>query len=163
MQVFTLNCLGTTLKIHIDQSSSCDEDFRCIQEKISAFEQKYSRFIPGNWLDLLCKNGSAEVDEEAHRMIFFALELARLTHGAFDPTVGSLLSRLGYGRKDEITNTCEIGYQHVELGLDRVVLHNGVRLEFGGVGKGYMLHEIAKYLSKYERYLVDFGGDIYAK
>lgn len=63
-------------------------------------------------------------------MLAFALDLARITDGAFDPTVGSLLSRLGYGRKEELGNTDAVGYEHVELHTDRVVLHDGVRLEF---------------------------------
>ncbi len=157
MSTFSLDCLGTHLNIMVESSSSTDEDFRCIRARILAFEEKYSRFLPGNWLDILNKTGSSDIDEEGYRMIAFALDLAKRTHGAFDPTVGSLLSRLGYGRKDEIQNVCAIGYEHIELHPYKVILHNGIHLEFGGVGKGYMLHELSKMLAHHDRYLVDFG------
>ena len=115
MSFFCLDCLGTTLKITIESSLSTDGDFRLIQERIEAFETKYSRFIPGNWLDRLNTTRQAYIDEEGFRMLSFALVLAKRTNGAFDPTVGSLLSRLGYGRKEELQNTAHIGYAAVEL------------------------------------------------
>lgn len=56
MQIFELDTLGTQLKIQIDTPFSCEGVFLEIRDMLSTFDQKYSRFIPGNWLDVLNRN-----------------------------------------------------------------------------------------------------------
>lgn len=105
MQQFSLDIIGTHLQISVDTSSSCEEVFCAIRERLVAFESKYSRFIDGNWLSDLNRERMALLDNDAKTMLVFALELARISDGYFDPTVGSILSRLGYGMIREHTNT----------------------------------------------------------
>jgi hypothetical protein len=45
MQILDLDTIGTYLRIHIDTTSSCDEVFSTIRERLISFEEKYSRFL----------------------------------------------------------------------------------------------------------------------
>ena len=48
-------------------------------------------------------------------------------------------------------------YRSIEVCGDAVILHGSIELEFGGIGKGYLLEWIKNYLAKYPRYMIDFG------
>jgi thiamine biosynthesis lipoprotein ApbE len=84
---FTLQTLGTVLSLRISDSSSHEEEFSRITELCQSFDRRYSRFIPGNYLDTLNAHGGGEVDDVLEDMLSFALELARLSDGYFDPTI----------------------------------------------------------------------------
>ena len=64
MQTFELDTLGTQLKIRIDTPCACEGVFLEIRELLLAFDRKYSRFIPGNWLDELNRNGGGIFPDE---------------------------------------------------------------------------------------------------
>lgn len=53
MQELSLEVIGTHLRLEIDTDISCEELFRVIEMRLSAFEKKFSRFIPDNWLDTM--------------------------------------------------------------------------------------------------------------
>lgn len=164
IQVFELDTLGTRLQIRIDSLHACEGVFSEIKSMLFAFDQKYSRFIPGNWLDEFNRNGGGLLDEDGYAMLEFALELAQRTGGIFDPVIGARLTQLGYGSRETVMYERKQGsYRDIHVKGNHVELHHGVCLEFGGVGKGYALDKIVKILQKYDRFLVDFGGDIYGK
>lgn len=100
MQIFELDTLGTKLRIRIDSSCSCAGNFSEIQTMLLDFDAKYSRFIPGNWLDRLNRDGGGELDADSKTMLDFSLDLAQKTGGIFDPVVGSRLTQLGYGSRE---------------------------------------------------------------
>lgn len=164
VQVFELDTLGTRLQIRIDSLQNCEGVFSEVKSMLFAFDQKYSRFIPGNWLDEFNRNGGGILDEDGRNMLEFSLELAQRTGGIFDPVVGARLTQLGYGSRETVMYSRKQGnYRDIHLNESSVELGNGVCLEFGGVGKGYALDKIVTILQKYDRFLVDFGGDIYGK
>lgn len=96
MYSFDLDVIGTHLSIRVESSSSVsiEEDFLRIERRLKDFEQKYSRFIPGNWLHALNMNRKGFLDTDAFNMLSFALEVAQKTDGYFDPTVGKCLRDL---------------------------------------------------------------------
>lgn len=94
MQLFQLDTLGTKLRIQVDTPHSCEGVFSEIRAMLLEFDKKYSRFIPGNWLDTLNRSGGGELDADSKIMLDFSLELARQTHGIFDPTIGTRLTQL---------------------------------------------------------------------
>lgn len=113
MQQFALDIIGTHLEISVDTSSTCEEVFCAIRERLIAFESKFSRFIDKNWLSTLNKERTALLDDDARTMLIFSLELAELSDGYFDPTVGSILSRLGYGVTGERSNNNRCDYRSI--------------------------------------------------
>ena len=42
-------------------------------------------------------------------------------------------------------------------------MHGDILLEFGGVGKGYLIDVIKNMLEIYPRFLINFGGDMYGR
>lgn len=163
MRVFSAEVLGTKLSVQVDTRAPLGAVFARVLKTARAFERKYSRFAPDNWLARLNAAGGGKLDAEAAAMLRCALLLARRTDGVFDPTVGPLLSRLCYGPESDARDAVPTDWRLVKISRGRVRLDGGVRLEFGGVGKGYLLGKIAKSLGRYRRFLVDFGGDLYGR
>lgn len=96
MQEFNLDVIGTHIRILLDVSSPVGEDFSHIQQRLQEFDARYSRFIPGNWVSKLNDTRRALLDEDASHMLTKSLELAYISDGYFDPTVGKKLAELGY-------------------------------------------------------------------
>ena len=117
----------------------------------------------GQWVPV-----SAELFELTNR----ALQIARLTEGAFDPTVAPLV---GLWREARRTRTLpsparidsarrHVGWQRVRLDTVRqsIRLDSGMRLDFGGVAKGYILDQARLVLKQagVDCVLIEAGGDI---
>lgn len=102
-----------------------------------------------------------------------ALNLARETAGLFDPTLLAALEAAGYTISfDEMAGRAGAGggpaqpgrWQELRLdaGRQAVWLPAGVRLDFGGIGKGYTAAAAVRLLSEAGPALVDAGGDLVA-
>lgn len=95
------------------------------------------------------------------------MKLAKNTGGYFDPTIGKRLTELGYGMERKQWKQRSLknhgDYKDIEISGDMIVLHGDIDLEFGGIGKWYMLGWISEFLQKYERFLIDFGWDLSGK
>ncbi|MDD2693579.1 MAG: FAD:protein FMN transferase [Candidatus Gracilibacteria bacterium] len=180
MYCFDLDIIGTHLLIRLESSSptSVDEDFLLIEKRLKDFEQNFSRFIPGNWLHNLNISRKGILDEDAVRMLSFALKVAQKTDGYFDPTIGKRLRDLGYGNReteirksenifDDILSSSETkgggDYRDIFLQEKSITLGKDIELEFGGVGKGYLIDVLKEILEKYPRFLINFGGDLFGR
>ncbi|MFO0763925.1 MAG: FAD:protein FMN transferase [Candidatus Gracilibacteria bacterium] len=166
MQIYQGEHLGTILNLKIDTSEPCDEVFLEMREKIIDFENRFSRFIPGNHLDTINKNGGGILDQDGIIMLQYALKIAHQSNGIFDPTVLPYLRKIGYDYHQRGENTHQtVGYQYIHLIGNQLTLNNHIEIEFGGIGKGYLIDQITQLLREkyYERFLVDFGGDIWAE
>lgn len=110
-----------------------------------------------------------------------AMQIARQSAGAFEPTVMPLVNYWGFGYtpKKPVTDIDSIaidsllelvGYEKVELQqqpdgsrfLAKAV--PGVQLDFSALAKGYGVDLLARFLSRkgYKNYLVDIGGELAA-
>lgn len=99
--------------------------------------------------------------------------LARDTDGAFDPTVGPVVALWREARKTgalpapaalEIARAL-VGWKHIEINRARGTVRlakTGMRLDLGGIAKGYILEEALKTLraAGLGRAMVESGGDI---
>lgn len=52
MQTYSLEILGTLLTIQIDTDIDCRKEFFEIEKLLRNFDQTFSRFKSGNWLDI---------------------------------------------------------------------------------------------------------------
>ncbi|MEX2531903.1 MAG: FAD:protein FMN transferase [Gemmatimonadota bacterium] len=119
---------------------------------------------PGEWV---------AASEELFTAMEAALEMARLTDGAFDPTVGPV-SRLWRDarRAGRLPSPFAIdsaraltGWEKLALDADRKAIRvgaPGMRLDLGGIAKGYILDEAlhAAAVRGVDRVLLEAGGDI---
>lgn len=167
--IFRKESCGTLLTIDIvadqDPTLAVQECFSVCEK----FEQRYSRFIPWNWLDQININGGVPVllDEESALLVTYLLDLAKKTWWKFDPTITNTLESYGYNNTYSFLpkKTWPVGYQHISFHDNVLTLHDGVKIEFGAIGKGYLLDVMKTILVKsgFSHFLLDFGGDMIGK
>lgn len=130
---------------------------------VQSFEKTYSRFISGNYLDTLNTNKNSDITAEFFSILQLCIKVSEMTQWYFDISLRPLLENAGYGIVDWKLDE-NIGYKNIILSREHVTLNNGISLDIWSVGKWYMIDVIYKYLeTRYERFLIDFGGDIRVK
>jgi thiamine biosynthesis lipoprotein len=116
---------------------------------------------------------SVQVHEDTFKVIKRAVYFASLTGGAFDPTVGPLVSLWDIGginqripSQEEIEAVLPlINWQNIELNASTrnvFLTHPGMALDLGGIAKGYAADETLKIISAagIDRAIINLGGDI---
>ena len=104
----------------------------------------------------------------------WARKASEFSDGAFDATIGPLVSAWGFHYKKELEMTPEmvdsikqlVDYRKIEIIDDKVVKANpNMTLDFNAVAQGYTTDLIGNFLETKGvfNYLVDVGGEIYAK
>ncbi|MDR3255118.1 MAG: FAD:protein FMN transferase [Synergistaceae bacterium] len=147
-------------------------------ELIDGFDKKLSMHDPSS--DVSRVNASAglaavKVAPETFEALSSALRIAEVSGGAFDPSVGpiSTLWRVGdrenplteIPKADEIEATLSlVGYNMVSTEApDKIFLENsGMKLDLGGVAKGYVSGEVGDFLraNGVESAILDLGGNV---
>jgi thiamine biosynthesis lipoprotein len=145
---------------------------RRVEAEALRIERTYSRYLPESVLSRI--NASAgkapvTVDEEALALVGSALDLARLTRGRFDPTVG-VLNRVWDFRRGRVPSTTElrgllplVNWEQVRVLPGALYLEQeGMELDLGGVGKEYAVDRVAELLRRegVDSALVNFAGDV---
>lgn len=112
------------------------------------------------------------ISDDTLAVISLALQIGDMTEGAFDITVGNLVSLWGFGTgsykvpsEEEIAAAlATVDYRKVELDKTgkRVRIPAGTVLDLGGIAKGYIVDQARSYLMKQriQRAIVNAGGDI---
>ena len=125
-----------------------------------------SRFRPTSELSRLNRDRSIDASPELADVVGLALDARERTGGRFDPTVHDALVAAGYDRTFEElppdapqrpAAACGGG---VELVGRHITLADGVRLDLGGIGKGYAAERVAELLALAGPCLVSAGGDV---
>ena len=104
----------------------------------------------------------------------WARKASEFSDGAFDATIGPLVSAWGFHYKKELEMTPEmvdsikqlVDYHKIDIVDDRVIKANpNMTLDFNAVAQGYTTDLIGKFLETkgIGNYLVDVGGEIFAK
>jgi thiamine biosynthesis lipoprotein len=136
-------------------------------------EQVCSRFDPmSEVMQLVSQVGSpVTISPLLFQALQFALAVAEMSEGAFDPTVGATLEARGFNRHyltGEIvaTDLVDIGspsYRDVQLDerLRTVTLCRPLILDLGAVVKGLAIDLAARELAPLQNFSIDAGGDLY--
>lgn len=168
---------------------------RRTEEAFRYFEQLLSRFRPTSELSRLNDHdgGVYEAGPDLVAAIEAALWAAQQTDGLFDPTILDDLERAGYDRTfAAVANRAPLGsgvvarpdvgsthpaptdrdgrldYRAVRVdAFSRLIARpRGLRLDLGGMGKGWTVDRLADELGAADRwtshFLINAGGDIYA-
>ncbi|MEZ4645107.1 MAG: FAD:protein FMN transferase [Chloroflexota bacterium] len=140
-------------------------------------ESRLSRFDASSELSQLNARPGAWtlVSEIMWAVVTRALFMARETAGLFDPTQLVALEAAGYTRSFELmgsngaagaeTAVRQYGqWQTVQLNAEEqaIWLPPGVKLDLGGIAKGYTAQRVIDFLSDWGACLVDAGGDLTA-
>ncbi|MGG5252783.1 FAD:protein FMN transferase [Neobacillus sp. SM06] len=100
----------------------------------------------------------------------FALEIAQLTNGLFDPTVGKIMEENGFNRQyltGNFINSCSAETAHyLDIELDpknlTMLVKKPLLIDLGAVAKGFAIDLAANELKEFEGFIVNAGGDLYA-
>jgi len=140
------------------------------------FESRFSRFIPDSELSRF--NGRqqpvAGVSPEMLALLKECVRLHRRSDGIFNPLIIEALEAAGYTTSFDQLHQRDSWHRpapgkppsldclRLDLARSQAELPLGLRLDFGGIGKGYAVDAAASLLDAAQGFLVDAGGDMYA-
>jgi thiamine biosynthesis lipoprotein len=164
---------------------------RIVVESFDYFERLLSRFRPDSELSRLNESKGLifQASPDFFAAIEASLWAAQQTSGIYDPTILGYLEAAGYDRtfgavpnprplskkssaveplpdfkKGSIATTADLGYQDIELDAftETISLPSGLRIDLGGMGKGWTVDRAADLLCGKGHFLLNAGGDLYA-
>ncbi|MGQ9523712.1 MAG: FAD:protein FMN transferase [Armatimonadota bacterium] len=165
-----------TITLYAPDISTAERACRAAFRRVAEIEQIMSDYRPTSELMRLCsKAGGEPVRVSDH--LFFVLERAVLlserTQGAFDVTAGPFVQLWRRARSTgqfpterELSEAKErVGYRKMRLDAKRrtvQLLVRGMRLDLGGIAKGYALDCALAELRRWgvRRAMLEAGGDI---
>lgn len=126
---------------------------------------RFNRAAPGSWQPL---------PPEFFAVLACAMETARDSDGAYDPTIGALVEAWGFGpaQGGGVPDASELTSAQAGLGWRRVSLRpqdmsalqpGGVRLDLSAIAKGYGVDLVARHLrdAGIAAALIEVGGELY--
>jgi thiamine biosynthesis lipoprotein len=171
--------MGTLFRIvlYAETQSSADSSANNAFQRIAELNTKLSDYLPDSELNCLsASSGSGKkvkVSKDLYRVLKISKRWSRRSDGAFDVTIGPLskLWRRAFRQQAFPDSTAvaealqKVNYRWVKCSVfsQKVKLKKaGMRLDLGGIAKGYAIDEAMKVLQKMgiRHALVDGGGDI---
>ena len=147
-------------------------------EEIERIEALISSWDPNSQTSLINNSAGKEVkvDAELIQLIQRSKKVSHLTNGAFDISFASMSRLYTFDQQEhELPQSMElkkavalINYQDITCDLERSTIkleHKGMRIGFGGIGKGYAANRAKKVMSEIagiQGGLVNAAGDLYA-
>jgi len=146
------------------------------EARLRAFEERFSRFRDSSELSLINRRSDdwVTVSPEMAEVLRLAADLHAETSGVFDPSILDQLEFAGYrgsfetipaegpplrGVAPRRRDFADIEFRDA----DRLRLPSGLRLDLGGIVKGWAADHLANHLSSLGPALIDLGGDIAAR
>ncbi|HLY86113.1 MAG TPA: FAD:protein FMN transferase [Gaiellaceae bacterium] len=159
--------MGTEIELLVeaDEASAALE---AAEAEFHRLEALLSRFRAESELSLLNTSSTLAAGADLLRVVELALAARERTGGRFDITVHAALVAAGYDRSFELLSAGDAASTFLPVrrtaGVrvrDGVIrLDHGVRLDLGGIGKGYACERAAEILATAGPCLVNAGGDI---
>ncbi len=153
-----------------DVPISKEETLSIITTRIEEFDKTYSRFRKDSIVWKISeKTGEYEFPPDAKELFSLYEKLELITNSAFTLLIGNTLVEAGYdsdyklkpGRINKLPKSSEVySYKYPLLTVKKPFI-----LDFGGLGKGYLIDIIANLLleNNINTFTIDGGGDIYYK
>jgi FAD:protein FMN transferase len=180
MEVYkTIKALGTEVEFYLqsENSDNFDNDLFELEKLITGFENSFSRFILTSELSLFnASSDSFWASKEFINILLLARDFYHQTKGIFNPSILSDLERIGYDKSFNLIspsdnkNVASREYGNNNFDLINIDLENNLitkpaklRIDFGGIGKGYIVDLIADILKGkgYKNFWISAGGDMY--
>jgi thiamine biosynthesis lipoprotein len=172
-------CMTTEIELFLDAGDAqlAREALQGVERFFQEMEARFSRFRTESELAQLnqAPDEAVRVSPDLAELIDLALAAARASDGIFDPTVIDALEAAGYDRSIEwIRRNGSHPHRHVAPRPGRwkqvvvdpaggtVRLPAGVRLDLGGIGKGWAADRAGTMLQPLGAGMVSAGGDIRA-
>jgi FAD:protein FMN transferase len=170
LQRLGFRAMGTRVEALLDAppSGAVRAALARVRDEFERLEQVFSRFRPDSELSRLNEAGSIEAGDDLRAVVELALDARERTAGRFDPTLHDAVVAAGYDRTfDELDEHAPAppspdsgAARTVVVRGRRIELGPGVRLDLGGIVKGYAADRCARMLSPLGPCLVNAGGDL---
>jgi len=173
MERTAFRAMGTDVELFLDVPPSEDvpDAFAVSRDEFERLESLLSRFRPDSELSALNRSGRLRAGPDLLRVTELALAARQRTDGRFDPTVHDALVAAGYDRSFEevgaagrmVATRSAVpcgGSVRVVPRTGEIMLGPGVRLDLGGIGKGYAVDRVCDLLARSGPCLVSAGGDL---
>ena len=169
MERYAFRAMGTDVEVLLDVPAGVKTAaaFGWVEREFERLEATLSRFRPDSELSRLNAGGEIEASGDLLTVVCLALDARRRTGGRFDPTVHDAVVAAGYDRSfDEVgdggaaTATATRTRGRVHVRGRRITLEHGIRLDLGGIGKGYAVDRAVALLAPLGACLVNAGGDL---
>ena len=166
METRRFRAMGTGIELLVD-APGAGEALAAAEDEFHRLEAILSRFRPESELSRLNEAGALESGPELREVVALALRAREETGGRFDPTVHDAVVSAGYDRTFEEVpadgTAVVVGAPcggSVSIAGSTIELDGGVRLDLGGIGKGYAAGRAVQLLSAAGPALVNAGGDV---
>jgi len=176
---FSAGKLGTPCKIilYAADSATAHTTSQKAWKKIDEMNEILSDYNENSEIRRLSDSSGigkyVHVSKILYDIIESSIHYSKITHGAFDITIGNYVQLWRRARRQNIFPTKEqlakakktTGYKKIKLCPKQQAITlkvKGMRLDVGGIGKGFIADEVLKLLNHLgiESALVDLGGDI---
>jgi len=174
--------MGTswTVKLALPPGRDAEGLRRAVQDELDRVVAQMSTYEPGSDLSRYNRAPAGTwqpLPAGFYTVLAYALELARDTDGAYDPTVGPLVNAWGFGpgapAAYRVPTGAELDAARARVGWRRVQLDpatrsalqpGGTYLDLSSVAKGYATDQVARRLRRegVDGFLVDVGGELRA-
>ena len=170
MKQHVFPAMGTTVECLLESEAGAEPAFEAVVAEFERLEAILSRFRLDSELSRLNRAGRLEAGPDLLEVTRLALEARERTGGRFDPTVHDALVAAGYDRSFEsvaldapaaatVAFLCK-GDVSVDDTARTIELEDDVRLDLGGIGKGYAVDRACALLNATVPCLVNAGGDL---
>jgi thiamine biosynthesis lipoprotein len=167
----TFAAIGTHWKIDVHEKLSANEWAnlkQAIQSRIELFDRTYSRFRADSMVSRMSNRpGTYELPSDADALLAFYQQLYDVTDGLVTPTIGSVISDLGYDDIYSLQAKSSIApaptwHDTMEHHGSRLSIKQPVLLDFGAAGKGYLVDIVGDIIESFNirSYGINAGGDI---
>jgi FAD:protein FMN transferase len=163
------HAMGTFVELQLDAEPP-DDTFLAAESEFRRLEGLLSRFLADSELSSLNRRGRLVAGPDLLAVVGAALAARERTEGRFDPTVHEALVAAGYDRTFQDIEAGDAGPLacgeacgggvEIDSATGSIVLDPGVKLDLGGIAKGYAVDRALRILSAAGPALVDAGGDI---
>ncbi|HEX3792978.1 MAG TPA: FAD:protein FMN transferase [Acidimicrobiales bacterium] len=172
----SFRAIGTTATVVVQHPAQAAAAEAILHRELVALDTACSRFRSDSELEHLHRHAGRPV--VVSPLLFEALEVAvsvaRMTHGAVDPTVGNAIAALGYDCDFEeigirpalplgsVGPVAGYGRMELQAATRTVRIPRGVRLDLGSSAKAFAADRAARHIADQlgDGVLVSLGGDV---
>lgn len=151
-----------------------EQEFAALHSVIASFEQRFSRFLPDSELTKFNENAGSktEISLEFRKLLLACKNMSETTDDFYNPFVLPALQKAGYrGSWPSPANLADakdfsdrkvVPSAELTIYEGTAIIPAGTALDFGGIGKGYLLDDLNALLQPFELhgYWLSLGGDI---
>jgi len=169
-EIFALDT-AISLKVY---GSKREEVLKKLENKINELDELLSTGKDSSEVSRLNEGGKAILSETGRELIKRSLELNQETDGLFDITIYPLMELWGFPSKNyKVPSDKEIKELLKNVGSDKIIFdeatgeisfkNEGMKIDFGGIGKGYITDELVRILTeeKVESVIINLGGNVF--